>query len=87
VALTNLKKVELQYLDQWFSTLVDSTNYNIGQIQIAVPVLNMLLTNLDTAPIKYLRESLDKLVDNIDEAFQQFDLRLRKIEEEMKRGR
>lgn len=65
--LRDTKKVELQYLDQWFSNLVDTINYDLGQIEGAVPALSMQLTTVDTAPIRYLVESLNKLVDDLND--------------------
>lgn len=86
MALTKIDRVELQYLDQWFSNIVDAINYDLGKIEIAVPALNMVLTNVDTAPIQYLRDSLDKLVDNINNGFEMIDDRLRKIESQLQQG-
>lgn len=86
MALTKIDKIELQYLDQWFSNIVDAINYDLGKIEAAVPALSMVLTNVDSAPIEYLRNSLDKLVDNINNGFEMIDDRLRKIESDIKQG-
>lgn len=84
MALPKIDRVELQYLDQWFANIVDTINYDLGKIEGAVPALNKVLTNVDTAPIQYLRDSLDKLVDNINKGFEQIDDRLGKIESDIK---
>lgn len=80
MALPKLEKAELQYLDSWFANIVDAINYDLGKIEAAVPTLSMVLTNIDTAPVKYLRDSLDNLVDNVNKALELIDDRLRKIE-------
>lgn len=68
--LVNLKKMELQNLDQWFATLVDTLNYDIGLINGAVGSLTKNLTTVDTAPIQYLKESLNKLIIDLNESFE-----------------
>jgi hypothetical protein len=80
MALPKIKPVDLQYLDNWFSNVVDALNYDLGKIEDAVPTLDMVLTNIDTAPIQYLRDSLNKLVEDINVGFEQIDNRLRDIE-------
>ena len=84
MATPKLEQIELQYLDLWFANIVDTLNYDLGKIEIAVPALSMVLTNLDTAPIQYLKDSFTKLVDNINDAFEQIDDRLGKIESQLK---
>lgn len=80
MALPEIKQVEMQYLNTWFSNLVDNINYDLGQIETAVPALSMVLTNIDTTPIQYLKESLDNLVDNLNAAFTEIDEKLRALE-------
>lgn len=86
MALPKIESVELHYLDLWFANIVDIINYDLGKIEDEVPALSMVLTNVDTAPIQYLRDSLDKLVDNINQGFEQIDDRLRKIELQLQQG-
>jgi hypothetical protein len=80
MALPKIEPLELQYLDLWFANIVDTLNYDLAQIEDAVPALSMLLTNVDTAPVQYLKDSFAKLVENINQGFIQIDDRLRKIE-------
>ena len=80
MALPKIESIDLQYLDLWFANIVDAVNYDLTQIETAVPALSMLLTSLDTAPIEYLKESLSKLVENINQGFMQIDDRLRDME-------
>ncbi len=86
MALPKIDSIELQYLDLWFANIVDAINYDLGQIENAIPALNMILTNIDTAPIQYLKDSFTKLVDNINKGFEQIDDRLSKIESQMQQG-
>lgn len=86
MALPKIERAELQYLDQWYASIVDAINYDLGKIEVAVPALSMVLTTIDTAPIQYLRDSLDKLVDNINKGFEQIDDRLGKIESQIEKG-
>lgn len=69
--LPNIKQVELQTLDQWFSTLVDTVNYDLQTIQAALVTLGqqVSLTTVDTAPIQYLKDSLNELVSNLNDSF------------------
>jgi hypothetical protein len=71
VELPNIKQVELQTLDQWFSTLVDTVNYDLQTIQAALVTLGqqVSLTTVDTAPIQYLKDSLNELVSNLNDSF------------------
>lgn len=80
MALPKLELIELQYIDLWFSNLVDNINYDLGKIEDAVPALDTILTTIDTSPVQYLRNSLDNLVNSINEAFEQIDTRLRALE-------
>ena len=86
MALPNLEPVDLHYLDLWFANIVDAINYDLGKIEDAVPALSMVLTTMDTAPIQYLRESLDKLVDNINKGFAEIENRLKAIESRLDQG-
>jgi len=81
MALPEMDKIDLQYLDSWFANLVDTLNYDIQKIEEEVPTLAMVLTNIDTAPIQYLKESLDKLIKSMNEAFKQIDERLSALED------
>jgi hypothetical protein len=71
MALPNIDQIELQYLDIWFSNIVDTMNYDLGLIQNAVPALTSPLITLDTAPIQYLRDSFDKLTNVLNQGFEQ----------------
>ena len=81
MALPKLEPVELHYLDLWFANIVDTINYDLGKIEGAVPALSMVLTNVDTAPIQYLKDSLDGLVKNVNAAFEQIENRLKGLEQ------
>lgn len=83
--LPKLKQVDIKNLDQWFANLTDNINYDLGKIEGAVPALVKVLTNIDTAPIKYLKDSLDDLVNNMNKAIEQIDQRFRALEAEMKK--
>jgi hypothetical protein len=85
VALPNVERINIEILDQWFSVLIDTLNYDLGQIQTEVPTLVDLLTYIDTAPIAYLKDSLNDLVNNINKAFSDIDERLRMIESKIGR--
>ena len=67
--LPDIKQVELQSLDQWFSTLVDTVNYDLQTIEGAVVALEDKLTTVDTAPIQYLKDSLNELVKDLNSSF------------------
>lgn len=75
-----LPKIETHSLDLWFANIVDAINYNLSKIESAVPALDKQLTTMDTAPIHDLKVSLDDLVKAVNQAFEQVDNRLRKIE-------
>lgn len=80
MALPDLNKVELQYLNNWFSNLVDTLNYNLGKIEDEVVTLDKVLVTIDTAPIDYLRDSLNDIVLSINKGFEQIEERLSKLE-------
>jgi hypothetical protein len=69
VELPEIKQVETQTLDQWFSNVVDTVNYDLEQIESAVVALENALTTIDTAPIQYLKDSLNELVKNLNSNF------------------
>jgi len=83
--LPKVEYVDLHYMNVWFSTLVDNLNFDIGQIESAVSALAMQLNTLDTAPIQYLEDSIDKLVDNINKGFEQIEDRFRSFDERLRR--
>ena len=83
MALPKIEPIDLQYLDLWCSGIVDTLNYDLDKIEGAVPILDKVLTTVDTAPIQYLKDSLTKLVDNINEGFEQIEDRLGKIESQI----
>ena len=83
MALLKIEPVETQYLDTWFASIVDTLNYDLEKIEDAVPALDMVLTTMDTAPIQDLKDSLTKLVDNINKGFDQIEDRLGKIESQI----
>lgn len=78
--LPKIENIEMQYLDLWFANIVDTINYDLGQIETAVPALAQLLTNIDTAPIKYLKDSLDNLVKSINQGFEQINDKFRSLD-------
>jgi hypothetical protein len=84
MALPEIDELDLQYLDSWFANLVDTLNYDLQQLEDVIvptiPALNNVLTNIDTAPIQYLKESLQDMVVNINEAFTQIEDRLAALE-------
>ncbi len=80
MALPKIELIELHYLDLWFANIVDTINYDLAQIEDAVPALSMLLTNVDTAPIQYLKDSLDALVRDINEGFEKIGDQFRSLE-------
>lgn len=82
--LPDIEKIELQDLDRWFSTLVDVLNYDFGQIEDAVIALDNQLTNVDTAPIQYLKNSLNRLVDNLNTSYAMIGNELRSMDERIK---
>lgn len=78
--LPEIKPVEIQYLDLWFANIVDTINYDLGKIEAAVPALSMQLTNLDTAPIHYLKDSLDELTTTLNKGFEQINDKFRSLD-------
>ena len=80
MALPEIKEIELTLLDNWFSNLIDTLNFDLGQVTGQIPALDAIITNIDSAPIKYLKDSLDDLVSSLNESFKQIDERLSKIE-------
>ena len=84
MALPNMKPIELQYLNQWFSTLVSSINFDLEKIEGAVIARDKELTNIDTAPLEYLKDSLNELVDNMNNGFEQIDDQFRSLDGRMK---
>jgi len=83
VELPDLKEVEIQTLDQWFSTLVDTINYDLQTVQTALVTLgqNVSLTTVDTAPIQYLKDSLNELVRNINSSFSEIGTAISSLDE------
>ncbi len=86
MALPKIDPVELHYLDLWFANIVDTINYDLGKIEGAVPALNMVLTNIDTAPIQYLTNSLDELVKSMNAGFEQVEQSFNSIESRLTQG-
>lgn len=84
VELPKLKDVQLQYMDQWFSNLVDTMNTNLANIEAAVVALSMQLTNLDTSPFQYLRDSLHEMVDNINTGFDKIENEFKSLDARLK---
>lgn len=82
--LPKLKEVQLQYMDQWFSNLVDTMNTNLANIETAVVALSMQLTNLDTAPFQYLRDSLNDLVNNVNDGFDKIQDEFKSLDSRIK---
>ncbi len=75
-----IERIELQYLDTWFSNIVDTINFDLCKIEDAVPALAQLLTTLDAAPVQYLNESFDALVKNLNNGFDQINDKVRSLE-------
>ena len=84
MALPKIEQIELQYLDQWFANLVDAINYDLTKIEGAVVALSMQLTNIDTAPIQYLKDSLNNLVKDINNGFETIDNQFRALDSRIK---
>lgn len=80
MALTDVKEIQINFLDQWLSNLGDDINFNNAKIIEEVPSLDQKLTNIDSVPIKYLEDSLRELVNNINKSFQEIEERLNRLE-------
>ncbi len=78
--LPKVEEIELQYINQWFSNLVDALNYDLAQIEVAVVALSQQLTTIDAAPTQYLADSLNKLVENINNGFEKIVAELRSLD-------
>lgn len=83
--LTNVQEVELQFMDQWFSNLVDTVNYDLQTIMAAAGSLTPTLTTVDTSPIAYLTQSLNKLVETLNSNFDMIEERLRDMDSRINR--
>jgi len=79
VELPKVENIELKYINQWFSNLVDTINFDLSQIETAVIALNKQLTTLDAAPTQYLSESLNKLVISINDGFEKIGMELQSL--------
>lgn len=79
-----LKEVEIHELNQWFSNIVDTINFDLGKIEGAVPSLVNILTNIDTAPIAYLKDSLDELVKSLNKGFEQINDKFQSLDSRLK---
>jgi len=84
VELPKLEDIELQYFDQWLSNLVDSVNYDLQQIEIAVIALDKILVNIDAAPFQSLQESLNQMIKGINESFEQITEQFARYERRLK---
>ena len=82
--LPKLEDIELQYFDQWLSNLVDSVNYDLQQIEIAVIALDKILVNIDAAPFQSLQESLNQMIKGINESFEQITEQFARYERRLK---
>ena len=83
MALPKIEPIETHHLDSWFAGIVDTLNYNLSKIEGSVPSLNKVLTTVDTAPIQHLKDSMTKLMDNINNGFDKIEDRLSKIESQI----
>jgi hypothetical protein len=91
VELPEIKKIQMQDLDRWFSTLSDGINYNLQEIEKALPAslgADKNLSTIDTPPIQYLKNALDGLVDNLNKnlgglssEFAKMDKRIKSLED------
>ena len=89
--LPEIKKIQMQDLDRWFSTLTDGLNYNLQEIEKALPSslgANKNLSTIDTPPIQYLKNALDELVSNLNKnlgglsaEFAKMDKRIKSLED------
>ena len=82
--LPEIEEVEIQYLDQWFANLVDTVNYDLLKIEGAVIALEKILVNLDTAPIQYLKDSLNEMVKKINTGFDQISEQMNALDSRLK---
>lgn len=79
INIKEIPNIELQYLDTWFSNIVDTINYDLAKIEDAVPALSAILTTLDAAPIQYLNESFNGLVKSLNNGFDQINDKFREL--------
>lgn len=79
--LPNINEVQLQTLDQWLSNIVDTFNYDMDKLAIAVPALAMLLTNFDPAPVQYLKDAINQIVNDVNEGFSAISDEIRSLDE------
>lgn len=85
--LPEIKKIEMQDLDRWFTTLTDGVNYNLQEIEKALPLslgANKNLSTIDTAPINYLKNALDELVTNLNKNLGGLSAEFAKMEKRIK---
>lgn len=82
--LPKIDEIALQYFDQWLSNLVDTINFDLSQIEVAVVALNKILVNIDAAPFQSLQESLNELVKKINEGFAQINDQFTRFESRLK---
>lgn len=73
--------MQLQNLDQWFSTLVDTLNFDLQTIEGAVVALSTKLTSIDTPPIQFLKDSLNELVSDLNKGFNEISEKLSSLDE------
>lgn len=84
--LADIEEVELQYMDQWFSNLVDTLNYDLQQIMSAAGSLTPdNLTTVDTSPIAYLTASMNKLVGTVNANFDMINKQLQEMDSRINR--
>ncbi len=83
MAQPKIEHVQLQAIELWFANFVDTINYDLKQIETAVPSLNNLLTTIDTPPYKYLTDALNKLIDEVNEALEKNDDRIKSLESDV----
>ncbi len=82
--LPEIKKVQMQDLDRWFTTLVDSVNYDFQEVSKLVLGLQDNLATIDTAPIQYLKNALDGLVDSLNNSFSAIKNELESMDRRLK---
>ncbi len=78
-----LEHVELQAIELWFANFVDAINYDLQQIETAVPALDNLLTTIDTPPYRYLTDALNKLIDDVNQSLEENDDRIKSLESQV----